>query len=585
MAITLRVHHNGDDVLLAWRIDHAIDKCRGFAIERKLNDRSAAPLPSYAGFADETWKRGDSKPSTVWPIQKFWWTDYTVRNGDTVSYRVVPMTGPDRQHLAPAEAMASKWSRPVKLDHHVSPGVACYFNRGIVASQWVQALLGKDLSVQQRRARLDKVITDTADPTARNLLAGELLVGLRSLLEKARHDNLRVAAVLFELTDQQLIEDLEALGDQLEIVLADGAPQPKKTAKRVRVSDNDAPTGAGTPKDENSQARKRLRKSKATVHDRMCHTKFLGHNKFVAVRDKADNPRWVWTGSTNWTATGLCTQANNGVLIDDKPLADRFWRQMEALAAAGNESPKTLADENSVSTMSTVDGADTRVWFTRTFKQVDLDDAKGLIEAAQTGVLFLMFQTGASGSLLESILKRRADKGFFVHGVMTTPPMTGKPTGPKPKTHEESVARRVAFVHKNERIRYAPDLLLPFALETPNERWLQEFVKKNGAHAIIHSKIVVLDPFSDHPVVMTGSHNMGKTASGTNDENLVLIEGNPALAAAYATNVIAIYDNFRWRFRVAQGTKWKGSEDGDEWQRRYLDGSIPEFAFFTGSGN
>lgn len=25
----------------------------------------------------------------------------------------------------------------------------------------------------------------------------------------------------------------------------------------------------------------------------------------------------TWTGSTNWTPTGLCTQLNNGLLIDE----------------------------------------------------------------------------------------------------------------------------------------------------------------------------------------------------------------------------------------------------------------------------
>jgi phosphatidylserine/phosphatidylglycerophosphate/cardiolipin synthase-like enzyme len=50
--------------------------------------------------------------------------------------------------------------------------------------------------------------------------------------------------------------------------------------------------------------------------------------------------------------------------------------------------------------------------------------------------------------------------------------------------------------------------------------------------AIIHDKIVVIDPSSDDCVVVTGSHNLGFKASYANDENLLVIRGNRALAVA-----------------------------------------------------
>ena len=59
---------------------------------------------------------------------------------------------------------------------------------------------------------------------------------------------------------------------------------------------------------------------------------------------------------------------------------------------------------------------------------------------------------------------------------------------------------------------------------------------------MIHSKVVVIDPYGAHSVLMTGSHNMGPKASGVNDENLVIIEGNEALASQYATKIMEIYN-------------------------------------------
>ena len=41
---------------------------------------------------------------------------------------------------------------------------------------------------------------------------------------------------------------------------------------------------------------------------------------------------------------------------------------------------------------------------------------------------------------------------------------------------------------------------------------------------MIYSKVVVVDPFGETPVVMTGSHNLGPKANGKNDDNLVIIE-------------------------------------------------------------
>src|SRR2546427_11564312 len=157
--IRLRVFKNGDDTFLVWRINKPIPDCRGFALYRKRNGKEET-LPSYAGFENEGWKPGELRPSTVWPVQKFMWTDYTVRSGDRVSYRVVPMVRPGKNSLKPLEGFASDWSKPVTLDAQVTKNISCYFNRGIVASQWVQRMLGASLSVKQRAAKLDTVIDD-----------------------------------------------------------------------------------------------------------------------------------------------------------------------------------------------------------------------------------------------------------------------------------------------------------------------------------------------------------------------------------------------------------------------------------------
>jgi phosphatidylserine/phosphatidylglycerophosphate/cardiolipin synthase-like enzyme len=86
---------------------------------------------------------------------------------------------------------------------------------------------------------------------------------------------------------------------------------------------------------------------------------------------------------------------------------------------------------------------------------------------------------------------------------------------------------------------------------------------------------VVIDPFSDKCVVITGSHNLGHKASFDNDENLAIIQGNKKLAVAYATHVLDVYDHFSWRYQV----KLKGQDGADaslkstpdEWLDQYFD--------------
>jgi hypothetical protein len=126
--------------------------------------------------------------------------------------------------------------------------------------------------------------------------------------------------------------------------------------------------------------------------------------------------------------------------------------------------------------------------------------------------------------------------------------------------------------------------------------WEQEMLKYG--QAIIHDKIVVIDPLSDDCVVITGSHNLGYKASYANDENMLIIHGNKALAAAYAVHVLDVYDHYKFRAILEQqafdrATKGVGEKPktgqgilqvDDGWQDGYLDGSKgQEGEYFLGA--
>jgi phosphatidylserine/phosphatidylglycerophosphate/cardiolipin synthase-like enzyme len=134
----------------------------------------------------------------------------------------------------------------------------------------------------------------------------------------------------------------------------------------------------------------------------------------------------------------------------------------------------------------------------------------------------------------------------------------------------------------------APDVLMIRAAAIGDfdliGNWEHEMLKYG--QAIIHDKIVVIDPLSDDCVVITGSHNLGYKASYANDENMLIIKGNRALAAAYMVHVLDVYDHYKFRAILEQqayerlmgkpGQKppvGKGIlETDDSWQDKYVKG-------------
>src|SRR5262249_54105585 len=102
--------------------------------------------------------------------------------------------------------------------------------------------------------------------------------------------------------------------------------------------------------------------------------------------------------------------------------------------------------------------------------------------------------------------------------------------------------------------------------------WEHELLKDPAGHAIIHDKIVVIDPFSSRSAVITGSHNLGYRASYNNDENMLIFTGKRKLAEAYAAHVLDVYDHYRFRYVVQQmgDRAWGSLESTDAWQDKYV---------------
>jgi phosphatidylserine/phosphatidylglycerophosphate/cardiolipin synthase-like enzyme len=573
MRTTVEVYVNADDALVRWAVDDLDDRCLGFALQRRRNGGAPEWLDNFLppGRADH--QRAAFERSDVAHFRCFSWTDHTVDAGDTVRYRVLPVMADAPE---PREDLASAWTAPRTLAAGGDTPYAAYFNRGFVMSQFVSRYLDAHFpGLDRGRAlrRLKGELTDHVESAMRAKLGGQLRAALLDLLAAVTADGGHVFAALFELADTELVDRLVALGPRAHVVLANGSIE-----KRAHE-----PTAEARKRDENAAARAALLAARVDVDatNRFVAPGALAHDKFLVVTTAAGEPRKVWTGSTNWTPTGLCTQLNNGLLIADEDVAAAYLEQWRALRAAKSEHPASLtaANDHPTEVGDARPGAiRTTVHFTRAHRRADLHALDEVVERARRGVLFLMFMPGASG-VLGTVRRLAAERpDLLVRGVVSELPK-GRADE---HTGDETTLRVTMFGTEPGAapVRHVEDVVQPAGLAHPAAGWAIEATRAqflgNVGHAIIHSKVLVIDPFTEDPVVVTGSHNFSISASEENDENFVVIRGDRALAEAYAVNVQSA-----WRHYVGRAARPHAELNGIDYLRALRDDQRREAPFWA----
>ena len=488
MPISLVVRPGVDSAFLAWRAPYIKD-CRGFALTRRvMRAPGSTPSPetvkkddgfavelvsSWVGFANgPKVAAGARKPTTEWPIQKYLWSDFMVGPGDKVSYRVSPMVG-EADSLKEDKANASPWTDVVEIGATTKGGISCYFNRGIVASQWLSRLLPE----ADPGKALQTIIATPGDKT-RNFLGGPIRDKLTSVLGDVNSNGGHVFAALFELNDPELIPLLQALGKRAHVVLGNGSVKHKGD-------------------DENADARAALRM--CDVHNRMTAPRALAHNKFMVICDSHQTPQAVWTGSTNWTMSGLCTQANNAVLVENAALAQDYLEQWKTLVESGDASPPSLLTSNA--TAREVPGLDgVTLWFTPMHGQLDLEQAGELIRGAKSGILFLMFNPGPRNTLFSDISDlalpggQNYDPDLYVQGVLNQNPGTAK--NPVTLFNRGEKDRRQRGRRPAGRDPWAPRLLAEGTFEAAAR--LRNGSQQGGRHRPLRRQAHRDDGFAQH---------------------------------------------------------------------------------------
>ncbi len=121
---------------------------------------------------------------------------------------------------------------------------------------------------------------------------------------------------------------------------------------------------------------------------------------------------------------------------------------------------------------------------------------------------------------------------------------------------------------------------------TPVYQWAREtnarFLELNTHIAYIHSKFLLRDPLGADPIVVTGSANFSDASTNSNDENMLIIRGNPRVADIYFTEFNRLFNHYYFRSVIEATTAAKTSDDAElflaeksqDWLKKYAPGKL-----------
>jgi phosphatidylserine/phosphatidylglycerophosphate/cardiolipin synthase-like enzyme len=580
---------NNDVITIAWCYNEAPKGCMGFAIYRIDEKQTETPLPSQAVFKGI--KKAKWQTTREFPIQKFYWKDVYARliaeetGNRKFKYKIVPLKG-NPGDLEVMNEFPSLTTNEVEILDKIDSNITAVFNRGLISTQRItRAFKGNPT----KDKLLDSLEYSVRNPL-RDSLSGDMVEILTGFLDKAK-DTGTIYAALYELGDEELIDRLKGLKNRLFIVLSDSKVKvDDKTKAKVEGKNGEMHYPQKTA-DGNESARIELKLTTKNIWDRFMPNNHIGHNKFLVYVDENNQPQSILLGSTNWTKTGLCTQTNNTLVIDDNNLAKRYldyWDQLKADTEKAKGDTKQIQSndlriwDSKGSEFENIKNIKSlQNWFSpntlkaRSGKHVgekcpsDMAEVINCINSAEKAILFLAFYPGTPSIANWTALALKKKKDLFVRGCVTNksasegfyyelkgiiPPPKVK--GGKPEIKQDyRVFGAEAFDSKK----------IPTS-------WQKEIL--SAGFAIIHDKVMVIDPFSEKCVVITGSHNLGYKASFDNDENLVIIKGNKKLALAYTTHILDVYDHFSFRYwfkKYGKASDYNLESDPSSWLNKYYD--------------
>jgi phosphatidylserine/phosphatidylglycerophosphate/cardiolipin synthase-like enzyme len=515
------------------------EKLLGFAIYR--TDRTEGEQYWLLGF--RTFKetnpnppRGTQISTHDSPVQDFLWSDFTAKPEHEYVYKVVPVSGvPKSLQYGPAVEITVKTEAEYGATHSV------FFNRGVIGSQ-AYARIFKNVAP-------DKLTGKTQEKAFAWLSRG-LKEAMIVFIQRAKNQHNALRAAVYEFDYDPVIEEF-------------GRAQ--KRCKDVKIV-YDARIPKIKDQKKLASAKKRVAEVKKALAanglaggatPRASDGGYIAHNKFIILLEDG-KPVSVWTGSTNFTESGIFGQSNVGHIVENSKVAEEYLKYWTRLQKDPREAD--IRDENEAVSPD-ITGYPPRTGVTAIFSPrntLAMLDWYG-DPAMKTSKELLCF-TAAFGinEILLNVLKVRADhlRYIFLEKWAVK------------KTDATAVQTALSADHYNQ-VAVGGYLFKDVLTEFVERRWLIErsnAISRNVKY--VHTKYLLIDPLGDDPVVISGSANFSDASTRNNDENMLVIRGDQRVADIYLGEFMRLWRHHRFRY-IENKLAEEGQDDG--YEPNYLD--------------
>lgn len=430
------------------------------------------------------------------PFQSFLWGDYTAKTRHSYTYRVVALRGKPKR-LDQGEEVEVR----VDTEDDAAEKHAVFFNRGVAGSQAYARKFG------------DRAPDDVPGGEAWRWLSRGLEEGLLAFIGQARGERYALRAALYEFQYEPVLRAFGAAGG--------GGADVKIVYDARTTSSKDNPAEANHEAIQDAGIEDLVLPRKATPS-------YIAHNKFVVLLED-DEPRQVWTGSTNVTAGGIFGHSNVGHVVRDPAVAARYLAYWEELS----EDPEAVELRPPVEAATPVpqgppEDDKTTVLFSPRSSLRALEWYTERMDEAKTSV----FLTAAFGvnELIERVLEE--DKDYLRYVLL------------------EKEDEDMEVLSRDPDNRFAVGATYG---DTPLGNLLAERMSGLNRHVMyVHTKYALVDPLSEDPLVVTGSANFSDASTKNNDENMLVIKGDTRVADIYLGEFMRLFNHFYARNLVSR---------------------------------
>lgn len=325
----------------------------------------------------------------------------------------------------------------------------------------------------------------------------------------------------------------------------------------------------------------------------------ISHNKFIVLL-KNNKPIQVWTGSTNITSGGIFGQSNVGHIVRDLEVAGHYfdyWKELSkdpkrktarngkgaiGISNWNVEYQKDLTGEPKKNSMTPIFSprltTEMLQWYAQRLgaakSSIHFTAAFGVSREIGTELVTKPTDT-STGPIVRQVLLESKHSQKQSENLKSEAKKAGKPI---PLDYYDFVKI------SNNQIAYG-DLMNGWGeeKEAGTEEFHQEYLTGLNTYVdYLHTKYLLIDPLTDNPLVISGSANFSDASTVSNDENMLVIQGNTRVAEIFLSEFTRLFHHFQNRNRFnGLSTEERRqavllSED-DSWTDRYYLKGTPEY--------